>query len=347
MKHKPLTNEEVAYFCEQLGMMIEAGIPLADGLEALAQEADDQRLKEVAEQLCTAMNEDITLAAAMERLGIFPDYAVKTVKIGLVTGRLENTLKGLSEYYEKRADIRSTVTSAFSHPLLLLAMMTVVVIVMVVKIIPMFRDIFFRFDESAAAAAESSVDFAYKLGIVLMTVLLAVLVIAAVTALLSAFPKTRKALYGAGTNFIFTRKISESVAMADVTSALCMMAECGISPEESLELAKGLTGNRRISARLDECEKLVLEGEGFADAVKKSGLLNPMDSHSLRSAYKAGTFETAWRKISERCRNECDRRIYGAVSLIEPIMIGIIAVMIGSLLLAVMLPMTDIISSLG
>ena len=49
MKQKPLTNEEVAYFCEQLGMMIEAGIPLADGLEALAQEADDQRLKEVAE----------------------------------------------------------------------------------------------------------------------------------------------------------------------------------------------------------------------------------------------------------------------------------------------------------
>ena len=135
--------------------------------------------------------------------------------------------------------------------------------------------------------------------------------------------------------------------MADVTSALCMMAECGISPEESLELAKGLTGNKRISARLDECERLVLEGEGFAYAVKKSGLLNPMDSHSLRSAYKAGTFETAWRKISERCQNECDRRIYGAVSLIEPIMIGIIAVMIGSLLLAVMLPMTDIISSLG
>lgn len=225
--------------------------------------------------------------------------------------------------------------------------MTVVVIVMVVKIIPMFRDIFFRFDESAAAAAESSVDFAYRLGIILMIILIAVLVIVAVTAVLSAFPKTRKALYGAASNMIFTRKISEAIAMADVTGALSMMAECGIPPEESLELVKGLTDNRHVSEKLSECEKLVLEGEGFADAVKKSKLLNPMDSHSLRSAYKAGTFETAWRKINERCRNECDRRIYGAVSLIEPIMIGIIAVIIGSLLLAVMLPMTDIISSLG
>lgn len=347
MKQKPLTNEEIAYFCEQLGMMIEAGIPLADGLETLSEESDDQQLKNICKQLSESMNDDITLAAAMEKLGIFPDYAVKTIKIGLVTGRLESTLKGVAEYYEKRADIRSTVTSAFSHPLLLLAMMTVVVIVMVVKIIPMFRDIFFRFDESAAAAAESSVELAYRLGIVLMAVLSAVLVIAAVTALLSVFPKTRKALSAFLNNNIFSAKISESIAMADITNALCMMAECGISPEESLELAKGLTGNKRISARLVECEKLVLDGDGYADAVKKSGLLDPLDAHSLRTAYKAGTFETAWRKISERCQSECDRRIYGAVSLIEPIIIGIIAVIIGSLLLAVMLPMTDIISTLG
>lgn len=347
MKQKLLTNEEVSYFCEQLGMIIEAGIPLTDGLETLAEEADDPRLKDISSQLNNSMSEDITLAAAMEKIGLFPDYAVKTVKIGLVTGRLETTLKGLAEYYEKRADIRSTVKSAFSHPLLLLAMMTVVVIIMVVKIIPMFRDIFFRFDDSAAAAAESSVDFAYKLGIGLMVVLAAVLVIAVVIAVLSAVPKTRRMLSNAGSNLIFTRGISEAVAMADITSALSMMAECGISPEESLELAEGLTNNKRISARLSECEKLVLGGEGYADAIRKSKLLNSMDAHSLRSAYKAGTFDTAWRKISERCSSECDRRIYGAVSLIEPIIIGVIAIIIGALLLAVMLPMTDIISTLG
>jgi len=347
MKQKPLTNEELSYFCEQLGMLLEAGIPLSDGLEELSEESENSSLRDVSRLLCEIMSNDVTLFSAMEKTGLFPDYAVKTVQIGTVTGRLEDILKGLARYYEKRADIRISIKSAFSHPLLLLAMMTVVIIVMVVKIIPMFRDIFFRFDESAAAAAESSVNFAYRLGVVIMAVLAVVLAAAAVIAVLSVIPKTHRFLEHFGSNFLLTRKISEAIAMADITNAISVMAECGIAPEESLELIKGLTENKRVLTKIDECEKLVLNGESFPDAIRKSKLLGSMDAHSLKSAYKSGSFDTAWRRISERCSDECDRRIFGAVSLIEPVIIGVIAVIIGAILLAVMLPMTDIISSVG
>ncbi len=347
MAIKKLTNEETAFFCEQLAMILEAGIPIADGIEVLADEANDKRFKEISDILAKLMNEDITLFDAMDRSGIFPEYAVKTVKIGSLTGRIQDALDGLAEYYSKRAEIRQTVKSAVSHPLMLLAMMTVVIVVMVIKIIPMFRDIFLQFDDSAAKAVEGSVAFAYSVGTVVMIVLAAVLVISLVTAVLMKIPAARKKLSGFAAAFPLTRGISESIAMADVTNAISMMASCGISNEQCLELAYDLTDNKRVQKRIKECEKLLLDGEYFADAISKSGLLPSIYAHSLKVAYKSGTFDTAWQKISERFSRECDRKIYGAVSFIEPVIIGILAVIIGSILLAVMLPMTNIITTIG
>ena len=347
MAVKMLTDDETAFFCEQLAMIMEAGIPLADGIEILAEDAGDKRFKEISDLLQESMKEDdITLFDAMDRCGIFPSYAVKMVKIGSVTGRLEDALRGLSDYYSKRSDLRQTVKSSVSHPLLLLAMMTVVIIVLVIEVIPMFRDIFSQFDDAAAAAVEESVSFAYNMGTAVMIVLGVVLVIALIIVALMNVPSSRKALSGIFSNFILTKGMSESMAMADVTSAMCMMAECGISPEQSLELAEGLTENKNVRGRIRECGKLVLDGEYFADAVKKSELLPGVFAHSLKVAYKSGSIDSAWEKISSRFGQECDRKIYSAVSFIEPVIIGLLAIIIGSVLLTVMLPLTDIMNGI-
>ncbi len=346
MALKLLTDEETAFFCEQLAMILEAGIPVADGLEVFAEEAGDSRFKEILNALKEYMSDDSAIFTAMEKTGIFPGYAVKMVKIGSVTGRLEDALKGLSGYYSKRAELRQTVRSSVSHPLLLLAMMTAVIIVMVIKVIPMFRDIFSRFDETAAAAVEESVSFAYGLGTAVMILLIAVLVITLIVSLLMKIPAARRKLYGIFTNFVLTRGMSEAVAMADVTGAISMMTACGLAPEQTLELAGELTENKAVLSRIKKCESLVLDGEYFADAIGKSKLLPPLYAHSLKVAYKSGAFDEAWKKIDERLSAECDRRIYGAVSFIEPVIIGILAVIIGAVLLAVMLPMADIITAI-
>ena len=99
MSLKILTNEETAFFCEQLAMILEAGIPVADGLEVFAEDSGDKRFREISNILSEHMNsDDSALFTAMGKAGIFPGYAVKMVKIGSVTGRLEDTLNGLSDY---------------------------------------------------------------------------------------------------------------------------------------------------------------------------------------------------------------------------------------------------------
>lgn len=346
-KIKRLNDEEAAFFFEQLGMILEAGIPVADGLEIFTEDSDDEEFKKVSLIITGLMNEDLTLAEAMEKSALFPDYSVKMVKIGVVTGRLEEVLKGLSDYYSKRVALKSEIRSSVSHPLLLLAMMTVVMVVMVVTVIPMFEDIFTQFDESVAALLGESVVYAKNTGLIVMIILIAVLLISLLTAIFMKIPGFGKKLRGFFSSFIITRGLSEDMALSDVVNALSIMAACGISPEQSLELALTITENKRVLKRLSECERMVLEGEYYADALGKSMLIPTVYAHSLKVAYKSGSFETAWSKTAQRLSEKCDKRINTAISFIEPIIIGILAVIIGAVLLAVMLPMTNIMTAVG
>ncbi|MBQ8826256.1 MAG: type II secretion system F family protein, partial [Oscillospiraceae bacterium] len=140
-KLKRFNHEQTAFFFEQLWLMVSSGMQLDDGLEILAEDTEDAGISEVCRFLARKTGEGSTLAEAVSESGVFQPYAVKMTEIGCMTGKLDEVLKGLSEYYENRAETEQTVRYAVFHPCMLLVMMTVVMVVLVVKIIPMFSEI--------------------------------------------------------------------------------------------------------------------------------------------------------------------------------------------------------------
>ncbi len=153
-KIKKLDHDEVSYFCEQLSLIINAGIPLSEGTEMIGENADDGAVTAVAGEMAAHITEGATLFEAMEQCGAFPPYAVNMVKIGTLSGRLDDVLKGLSEYYEQTADRLRNIRSAVLHPLILIAMMAVVMLVLILQVIPMFSDIFGQFDSPRSRAGK-------------------------------------------------------------------------------------------------------------------------------------------------------------------------------------------------
>lgn len=344
---KLLSADETAYFCEQLALMLNSGMQLNDGLEILSEENDDDKIKAI----CCAISRSITdgknLGQAMEETCVFPRYALNMINIGILSGRLEDVLNGLSDYYENRSDLIRAVRSAVLHPLMLLIMMTAVIIVLVIKVIPMFSDIFSQFDSVISEAAETSVNFAYSAGITVLTVLLIIIAIAGVTALLSNITSVRKKLAGFCSVFPLTRGMSRKFEQAKLTDAMSTMISSGIAPEEALENARSLITNKKLIAQIDDCRKRLIEGEFFSDAICASGILPKIYARSLKIAYTAGSFDVTWKKISTRCNEEAERTTELMISFIEPAIIAILAVMIGSIMLTVMLPLMNIVSSLG
>ena len=346
-KTKKLNYDETAYFCEQFALIINAGIPMAEGAEMIGENADDGTVTAVAEQLRAKMTEGSTLFEAMDESGAFPPYAVNMVKIGTLSGRLDDVLKGLSEYYEGMADRLRSIRSAVLHPLILIAMMAVVMIVLIVQVIPMFSDIFGQFDSSVREAVQASVQYAYTTGTIILIILSVILAASLIIALLSRIPGVRAAMSSFLTRFFLTRRAAGFFSQAKFAGAMSMMVSSGIEASEALENVMLLISDRDMNRRIDKCREQVIEGAPFAEALNEAKVLPPLYSRSLKMAYKSGAFDEAWKKVSARCTDEANATSENLVAVIEPVMIAIMAVMIGAILLTVMLPMMDIMSVLG
>ncbi len=344
---RKFNSDETSYFCEQLALMLNAGMQLADGIEILCEDLEDKRIMAVCDSLLDDLNNNETLAQAMQSSGVFPDYAVKMVKLGEMTGQLEKVLNSLADYYEERAELRRAVRQAVLHPLMLLVMMTAVIVVLIVLVIPMFGDIFSQFDSSIAGSVKYTVDTAYTVGTVLLIVLLAIIVISAAIALLSNFSGFRGKLMEFLAVFPPTRKMSRSFSLSKIAGALNMMVSAGIAPDEMLSEAAKLIDDKKLSQKLMQCRERVLAGEYFADVISSAGIFPAVHARSLKIAYSSGSFEKAWKKLSERCGESAMDTASGIVSFIEPSIVIVLTTVIGAILLTVMIPLMNIMSVMG
>lgn len=344
---RKLTSDETSYFCEQLSHMLNAGMALGDGFEILSEDIDDKRIMALCNSMREDLNSGVTLSQAMENSKAFPEYAIKMVSIGEITGRLETVLQGLSEYYESRAEMARTVRSSVLHPLMLLVMMTAVIVVLITLVIPMFGDIFSQFDSSVSETVRSTVRTAYGVGSAMLIVLLVIIAISIIVVIMSRIPSTRKKLSNFVSVFFPTKRMSKRFSLSKISDAISMMVASGIAPDEILENAAKLIDDKKISNKLLECRQSVLNGEPFADVISAAGIFPTMSAHSLKIAYNSGSFEKAWRKLSEQCGDAAMESASGIVALIEPAIVIVLTTVIGAILLTVMVPLMNIMSVLG
>ncbi len=349
MRVKKLDYGQVEYICEQLSMMIGSGIGAADGMELLCDDIPDGTLKAACMEISGAVSKGESLSAAVRSTGRFPEYAADMISVGEMSGKLEEVLRGLAEYYDERDDIRRALRSAVLHPMVLLLMMTVVMIVLVVMVIPMFGDIFSQFDSSVSGTVKNTVELAYNSGIVIMIVLLALIVISAVIAIMSRLSKTGGFVRRLASALPFTRGIAEKLSLCDLTKAVSINVSAGISPEDMIMRSniRSFIRDRRVAERYSDCEKRVINGESFPDAVLSSRLLPPLYARSLKLAYSSGSFESVWKRISSNYHEETQRSLMNLTAVIEPAMIVILGLLIGAILLMLMIPMMNIMSVLG
>lgn len=342
-----LTSDEISFFCEQTAVILNAGMMPADGFEILCGDAVDKKVISLFKAIIEDLNNGMSLSQAMENSKSFPDYAVKMTNIGEKSGKLENVMRGLAEYYEARAEMRRTVRLAVLHPLMLLIMMTAVIVVMIALVLPMFGEIFSQFDSTVGTVVQSAVDTSYRVGIVMLIVLLTVTALSIIVAVLSQLPMTKRKLSDFVSVFPLTRKISKRFSLSKISDAISMMVTAGIEPEELLELVADLIDDKELSQKLYDCRKRVLDGEAFADVISTAGIFPAMYARSLKIAYSSGSFEDAWKKLSDKCGEAASESASEIVSFIEPAIVIVLTTVIGAILLSVMIPLMNIMSVLG
>ncbi len=345
-KRKLLPAGETATFCRQMSLIMDAGIPVYDGIESLVESCEDEKSRKAFETLSETVKETGSLYKAVEAAGYFPDYMVNMINIGEETGKLDDVLKSLAIYYDREERTKKTIKSAVSYPILLVCMMAVVILALVTKIMPIFEDIFKSLGTNMSETGANIMNIGLAVGNVSLVIIAVILVIIVAAAVLSKLGKSATLLKTASV-IPGVKSLNKKISSGRFASVIGMMLSSGYSLEKALEMAPAIVSDTSVKEKIEKCGKLVADGTSFPEALGKIGLFSKMQSRIISVGFKAGQLDSVMLKVSEAYEEEVNDGIEKTVGYIEPCLVGILSLVIGGILISVMLPLASIMSSIG
>lgn len=338
-----VTSKDLVIFSRQLSTLIDAGVPLVQGLGILTQQIENKAFKTVIDKLKTDIESGSSIHEAMAKHPeAFEELYVSMVRAGELGGVLDVTLDRLASYLEAAEDLKSKVRGAMIYPAVVFSIAIGVVIFLMVFIIPRFKSIFESFD--------AELPFATKLMINISSLTAKFFWILPVygVAFWQSLKWYRKKEEGAKKIDQFLLKIPilggllKKVAIAKFTRTMATLIKSGVNILEALEAVSKIAGNKVIELALLETKKSVQEGHRLIEPLKKASIFPPMVIQMIAIGEESGNLEKMLNKIADFYDSEIDAAVKGLTSLIEPIVIVFLGLVVGGIVISMFLPMFDI-----
>ena len=348
MSSAKLSNLEISDLCRELALLIHAGVGMGDGLYLLAEEEKDASRKKMLSAMAEEVDGGSFLCDAFRKAECFPHYVIGLLRVGEQTGRTEDTLNALARYYEERHQTERQVRSTLTYPAILLFLMLAVIVVLLSKVLPVFNVIYESLGgrltgiAGGLLSAGLAIDAAMP---VICAVLALILVFVAVFALHKGFRSRILRRWNARRG---DKGISRKLNNARFAQALSMGFASGLPLEDALELASELLKEVDSAAkRCAECREMLAQGETLAAALGKTELLSNSACRLLVLGMRSGTSDDVMEEIARRMSEEARQDMERLLSRIEPTLVLITSVLVGVILLSVMLPLMNIMSTIG
>lgn len=349
---KKVKAKDLAIFTRQFSVMIDAGLPLVQCLEILAQQQENKFFAMVLTQIRQDVEEGSTLSAAMGRhTKVFDQLFVNMIDAGEAGGILDLILQRLSTYIEKIVKLRRDVVSALIYPAAVIVIAVLVIAVIMVFVIPSFQNIFTGLlgpNEQLPLPTRIVVGISnFLAGIGGLVILGAV--IGAVIGLRAYYktPKGRRVVDKVTLKVPIIGQILRKIAVARFSRTLATLLSSGVPILQSLEITARTAGNTVIEDAINKVRVGVERGESVVEPLKASEVFPNMVSQMVGIGEQTGALDAMLGKIADFYEQEVDSAIASLLTLIEPIMIGFLGVTIGSIVIAMYLPLFTLIGKMA
>ena len=346
MKKTLFTNEEIAAICTELNYLLHAGIGNADALTNLAEDETRSEVKEIFRAMAEQADGGSYLSEVFRDSGRFPDYVVEMIDVGEKSGRVEDSLSALASSASNRASLDRSLKSALLYPAILLVIMLAVIAVLLVYVLPVFNDVYSQLGSGLTGIAGGLLDVGRALSSAMPVIIVIFGIIVVFLTLFAAVPSFREKVLDA----IWSRRGDAGVAgklnYARFAQALSVAMSSGMNTEDAITAsAKLLPENEQ--AKCSRCIELMNNGSTLSASLRESGLLPASHCRLLEAGIRGGSGEQAMEEISNRLTEDSDIALAESVSKIEPILVIITSALVGLILLAVMLPLINIMAAIG
>lgn len=341
-------EKDVVVFCRIFSTMINAGLPLIQCLDLLAQQEQNKSFKEIIKTIKSDVESGASLTEALKKHpAVFDDLFVNLVAAGEAGGILDVILGRLSSYMEKAMKLKSQVKGAMTYPAAVLCISIGVVALLLLKVIPVFKKMF----EGMGGELPGPTQFLVNASEFMQSYwwIMAGIIVAIVVAF-GRFYKTEKGRWTIDSLLLKSPvfgPLLKKVAVAKFSRTLSTMMNSGVPIMEGLNIVSKTSGNVVVEAALMKTRQSISEGRTISEPLMETGIFPPMVVQMIAVGEATGALDTMLSKIADFYDDEVDAAVSAMTALLEPIMMVFLGGVVGGMIIAMYLPIFKMASVVG
>ena len=331
---------EIAEVTRQLATLARAGIPVLDGLNAVAEQLENPKFKRVLSQVKRAVSEGTSLAAALgEHPKVFSPLYVNMVAAGESSGNLDIVFERLADFTESQVRLRAKLMGALMYPIIMVGLGLVIVTLMMLFVVPKISEMFSEMGAELPLVTRILIGSSE-----VVQGWWPVIFLGGIGGVIG-FNRWRVSEGGKPVWDRFTLKIPvfgrliRMLNIARFARTLSTLLASGVPILTAMNIVKAVLGNHTLASVVDDARDAVKEGHSVGDTLKRSGEFPPMVTHMISIGEKSGELESMLGNVADSYEVQVDSKIMQLTSVLEPIMIVIMGCGVAFLVFAILMPM--------
>ncbi|MBI2385988.1 MAG: type II secretion system F family protein [Elusimicrobia bacterium] len=337
---KSIPSKDLSLFSRQLSTLVGAGVPIVQSLGILESQAENPDFKEVLGGVKSDIEAGLSISDALKKHpNAFPDLYCSMVKAGELGGILDTILERLTAYLESSEALKAKVKGAMMYPAIVLSICSIVTVFLMIFVIPTFKNIFAGFGAELPLPTQILIDLSDAMKAKWYLIVAAPFVGWKAFEKFYATPFGHKWVDAQSLKAPIFGPILKKVAVARFTRTLGTLIKSGVPIMQALETVAQTAGNVVIAEAVDSTRESIREGGHLSDPLKKSGIFPNMVTSMISVGEETGALDIMLSKIADFYDQEVDTAVKGLTSLIEPIVIVVMGLIIGTIVIAMFMPM--------
>ncbi len=337
---KRVKINDLAIFCRQFAIVLEAGVPIAQSLEVLKLQTTNPTLKRRISDIYDDIQKGIALSSAFRKHeDIFPEFLINMVEAGEISGQLDLVFQRVASYFEKQSKLNSKIRGALAYPIVVCIIAVLVVVVLMIGVVPQFIEVLESFGTELPVITKILVSvstFFRRFWYLMLLALIALVVF------IATYRKTREGKLFFGKLLIsipIIKNLTRNIITARLTRTLGTLMASGVLLIQSMEVVAKVIGNAVIENKMMDAIEEIKKGRGLTAPILAMKYFSPLLISMIRIGEESGNLDFALDKAADFYDQEVETSVQQLTSIIEPLLIVFLALAVGFIVVSVLYPM--------
>jgi type IV pilus assembly protein PilC len=339
---------DVMIFTRQFATMIDAGLPIVQGLDILSQQTENKLFRKIIHSIKTSVEGGVTLAEALKKHPrVFDDLYVNMVSAGEAGGVLNTILNRIAIFIEKSTKLKRKIKGAMIYPATIVVVAVAVVSILLIYVIPVFGELYGSMGKALPAPTQITINISNWFRAYFIYLVAAVVGMVFAVRMYYKTENGKVMIDGWLLRLPVVGDLIRKVAVARFSQNMSVLLTSGVPILDGLAITAKTAGNKVVERAVMKCRVSISQGKTIAEPLSESGIFPPMVCQMVAVGENTGSLDSLLKKVAEFYEDEVDNAVANLTALMEPVIMIVLGVIIGGLVISMYLPIFQLGSLVG